>query len=66
MVEEGRYCIDVLTQLQAVRAALVRVESEMLKNHLGHCIESAIVSGNANEQRKKATELIELLDRAAR
>ena len=65
MVEEGRYCIDVLTQLQAVRAALVRVESEMLKNHLGHCIESAIVSGNANEQRKKATELIELLDRAA-
>ena len=66
MVEEGRYCIDVLTQLQAVRAALVRVESEMLKNHLGHCIESAIVSGNANEQRKKAAELVELLDRAAR
>ena len=66
MVEEERYCIDVLTQIQAVRAALARVESEMLKNHLGHCIESAIVSGNANEQRKKATELIELLDRAAR
>ena len=66
MVEDGRYCIDVLTQIQAVRAALARVESEMLKNHLGHCIESAIVSGNATEQRKKATELIELLDRAAR
>ena len=66
MVEGGRYCIDVLTQIQAVRAALARVESEMLKNHLGHCIESAIVSGNANEQRKKASELIELLDRAAR
>jgi len=66
MVEEGRYCIDVLTQVQAVRAALARVESELLKNHLGHCIESAIVSGNANEQRKKASELIELLDRAAR
>lgn len=66
MVEEGRYCIDVLTQLQAVRAALVRVESEMLKDHLGHCIEGAIVSGNADEQRKKAGELIELLERAAR
>ena len=66
MVEEDRYCIDVLTQIQAVRAALARVESEMLKNHLSHCIESAIVSGNAAEQRKKAGELIELLDRAAR
>ena len=66
MVEEDRYCIDVLTQIQAVRAALARVESEMLKNHLSHCIESAIVSGNASEQRKKAGELIELLDRATR
>jgi DNA-binding FrmR family transcriptional regulator len=66
MVQEERYCIDVLTQLQAVRAALARVETEMLKNHLHHCIEGAIVSGNANEQRKKAGELIELLGRAAR
>ena len=39
MLEEDRYCIDVLTQLQAVRAALARVESEMLKAHLGHCID---------------------------
>lgn len=66
MVEDDRYCIDVLTQLQAVRAALTRVETEMLKDHLGHCIEGAIVSGNADEQRKKAGELIELLERAAR
>jgi DNA-binding FrmR family transcriptional regulator len=64
MVEEGRYCIDVLTQIQAVRAALAKVESEMLKAHLGHCIEGAIVSGDRNEQRKKAAELIALLDRA--
>ena len=66
MVEDDRYCIDILTQLQALRAALSRVESEMLKSHLGHCIESAIVSGDVDEQRKKANELIELLDRAAR
>lgn len=66
MIEEGRYCIDVLTQLQAVRAALVRVETEMLKDHLGHCIEKAITSGNANEQRQKASELIQLLERSAR
>lgn len=66
MIEEERYCLDVLTQLQAVRAALSRVETEMLKGHLGHCIESAIVSGNHAEQRQKASELIELLERAAR
>ena len=66
MIEEDRYCIDVLTQTQAIRAALVRVESQMLKDHLGHCVEGAIVSGNASEQRKKAAELIALLERAAR
>jgi DNA-binding FrmR family transcriptional regulator len=66
MVDEGRYCIDILTKLQAARAALVRVETEMLKDHLGHCIESAIVSGDAGEQRQKAAELVELLQRTTR
>jgi DNA-binding FrmR family transcriptional regulator len=66
MVEEDRYCIDILTQLQAVRAALAKVETELLRDHLGHCIEGAIVSGDKDEQRKKAEELIELLQRAAR
>jgi DNA-binding FrmR family transcriptional regulator len=66
MIDEERYCIDVLTQLRAVRAALARVETEMLKNHMHHCIEGAIVSGNAKEQRKKAGELIELLIHAPR
>ena len=64
MVEADRYCIDVLTQIQAARAALAKVESEMLKAHLEHCIESAIVSGDTNEQREKVSELIALLGRA--
>lgn len=61
MVEDERYCIDVLTQVRAARAALARVEAALLKDHLNHCIEGAIVSGDAKEQRKKAAELIELL-----
>lgn len=64
MVEEDRYCIDILTQLQAVRAALAKVETELLKDHLAHCIEGAIVSGDPDQQRQKAAELIELLGRA--
>jgi DNA-binding FrmR family transcriptional regulator len=66
MVEEDRYCIDVLTQLQAVRAALAKVETEMLRDHLGHCIEGAIVSGDPDEQRRKASELVQLLERTTR
>ena len=66
MVEDDRYCIDVLTQLKAVRSALATVETEMLKDHLGHCIEGAIVAGDKDEQRRKAGELIELLERSAR
>lgn len=66
MVEDDRYCIDVLTQLQAARAALARVESEMLKDHLGHCIEAAITGGDSDDQRQKASELIQLLERSAR
>jgi DNA-binding FrmR family transcriptional regulator len=64
MVDEDRYCIDILTQIQAVRAALGKVESEILREHLGHCIEGAIVAGDKAEQRKKAQELIDLLERA--
>jgi DNA-binding FrmR family transcriptional regulator len=66
MIEEDRYCIDVMTQLRAVRAALSRVEGELLKGHLDHCIESAIVSGDQAEQRRKAAELIELLEHSGR
>ena len=64
MVADGRYCIDVLTQLRAVRAALAKVETTMLKDHLGHCIEGAITGGDVADQRAKAAELIALLEQA--
>jgi DNA-binding FrmR family transcriptional regulator len=66
MVEADRYCIDVLTQLQAVRAALAKVETEMLRAHLDHCIEAAITGGDADDQRRKAGELVQLLERSSR
>ena len=46
MVEEDRYCIDIVTQIGAVRAALRKVEEEVLRDHVGHCVEGAIASGN--------------------
>jgi DNA-binding FrmR family transcriptional regulator len=66
MVEEDRYCIDVVTQISAVRAALARVEQEILRDHVAHCVEHAIASGNAGEQRKKVAELMEVLTRSQR
>jgi DNA-binding FrmR family transcriptional regulator len=66
MVDEGRYCIDILTQIRAAQAALARVEGELLKQHLAYCIESAIISGDKDAQREKAAELIQLLERGAR
>jgi DNA-binding FrmR family transcriptional regulator len=66
MVEEDRYCIDVVTQVSAVRAALRRVEEEVLRDHVAHCVEHAIASGNASEQRRKVAELMDVLARASR
>lgn len=66
MVAEDRYCIDILTQLSAVRAALRRVEDLVLRDHVAHCVEHAIASGNAEEQRQKVAELMEVFARAER
>jgi len=66
MVEEDRYCIDVVTQISAARAALRKVEEEVLHDHVAHCVENAIASGNKAEQRRKVAELMEVLSRTAR
>jgi len=66
MVEEDRYCIDIVTQISAVRAALRRVEEEVLRDHVAHCVGHAIASGNKAEQREKITELMEVIGRSDR
>lgn len=66
MVEDDRYCIDIVTQISAARAALDRVELELLQAHVAHCVEHAIASGNLAEQRKKVEELVDVLARARR
>jgi CsoR family transcriptional regulator, copper-sensing transcriptional repressor len=66
MVDEDRYCIDIVTQISAVRAALRRAEEEILKDHVGHCVEHAIASGNKTDQRNKIAELMEVIGRVER
>ena len=66
MVEEDRYCIDIVTQISAVRAALRRAEEEILRDHVAHCVEHAIASGDRDDQRQKIAEIIDVLGRAQR
>ncbi len=66
MVEDDRYCIDIVTQIAAVRAALRRAQEEILRDHVAHCVEHAIVSGSRAEQRRKIAELMEVVGRAER
>jgi DNA-binding FrmR family transcriptional regulator len=62
MIEDDRYCIEVLQQVNAVKAALLKVESEILRAHAASCVDEAIASGNADEQRKKLDELVVLFE----
>jgi DNA-binding FrmR family transcriptional regulator len=66
MVDEDRYCIDIVTQISAVRAALRRVEEEVLRDHVAHCVEHAILSGNKADQRQKIAELMDVIGRSDR
>jgi CsoR family transcriptional regulator, copper-sensing transcriptional repressor len=66
MVEEDRYCIDIVTQIGAVRAALRRAEEEILRDHVAHCVDHAIKSGDKADQRRKVAELMDVMGRAAR
>jgi DNA-binding FrmR family transcriptional regulator len=66
MVEEDRYCIDIVTQISAVRAALRRAEEEILRDHVAHCVEHAIESGDKDEQRLKIAEIVDVLGRVQR
>ncbi|PJI87203.1 transcriptional regulator [Sphingomonas koreensis] len=64
MVEEERYCIDILHQIHAAKAALAKVENQVLRSHAASCVEEAIISGNADLQRAKFNELIEVFAKA--
>jgi DNA-binding FrmR family transcriptional regulator len=64
MVEDNRYCIDIVTQISAVRAALRRVEQEVLRDHVGHCLKDAMQSDDVADQDRKIQELIEVLARS--
>ncbi len=58
MIDEDRYCIEIVTQVEAVRAALARVEADLLRQHLQHCVHKAMTSKDHGEQDRVIEELV--------
>jgi DNA-binding FrmR family transcriptional regulator len=63
MVEEDRYCIDLLTQLAAVRTALDSLAFRILDEHVRHCVAGALASGDADAAAEKSRELLDAVHR---
>ena len=66
MVDEDRYCLDVLTQVSAVTKALESLAYEVLDDHVKHCVAGAISSGDSNAAAEKSEELLAAVQRFAR
>jgi DNA-binding FrmR family transcriptional regulator len=66
MVEDDRYCIDVLTQIAAVETALEAVASKVLEDHVSHCVAGALASGDEAEATAKTEELLAAVNRFVR
>jgi len=61
MIDEGRYCIDILTQLKAIKSAISAIESNILESHINHCVEKAIESKDAKKTKEAVKEIKDLL-----
>jgi DNA-binding FrmR family transcriptional regulator len=66
MVEEDRYCIDILTQIAAVNTALESLAFQLLDDHVKHCVADALQSGDAGQAQEKSQELLDAVHRFAR
>ena len=66
MVEDDRYCIDILTQIGAVNTALESLAFKLLEDHVRHCVAGALTSGDADDAREKTEELLAAVQRFAR
>ncbi len=66
MIEDDRYCIDILTQLGAVDTALEAVAIKVLEEHVQHCVAAALASGDEADATAKAAELLEAVQRFAK
>ena len=61
MIEDRKYCIDILNQIHAIKGALGRVEEKILEKHLQHCVTEAVRGNSEKEKQQKMGEILELI-----
>lgn len=66
MMQDERYCIDILQQMSAMEAAIRAAKSKVLNIHAGHCVEEALQGGDIADQREKFSELVDLFGKVGR
>lgn len=66
MINEGRYCVEILTQLRAARSALRAVEDGVLRTHVQHCIQDELAKGHTSGPNERIDELVDILARYGR
>ena len=66
MIEEGKYCVDILTQIKAIRSALKGLELQILEGHANHCLLNAVKSGSKKDAEEKINEIMELIKKSSK
>ncbi len=66
MIDEGKYCVDILTQIKAIRSALKSLELQILEGHANHCLLNAVNSGSKKEAKEKINEVMELIKKSSK
>ncbi len=66
MIEEEKYCVDILTQIKAARSALKSLELQILEGHAEHCLKGALSSGNEKAAKEKVAEILELIKKSSK
>ncbi len=66
MIEDRKYCIDILNQIYAVKGALAKVEQRILKRHFEHCVTEAVRGSSEKERRQKLDEILKLISQTCR
>lgn len=61
MIEDGKYCIDILTQIHAIKGALGRIEDKILEKHFRHCVTDAVKGASEKEKTQKLDEILKLI-----
>ena len=63
MIQEGRYCVDILTQIRSASSALAKVQENIFKGHLESCVRDSLIGDDTQDREKKVDEILEILSR---